>query len=102
MDRIQAPYTACSWTVERHNAGRYHSHVKLEYSVSDRAVWSPGPKYIFKERLIEPPTFDARNLQFLKANTTIPIPTLLLEYNDNDRYFMQTERIAGTSLQPGS
>ncbi|KAF2028945.1 kinase-like protein [Setomelanomma holmii] len=98
MDRTQAPCTACSWTVERQNAGCYHSHVKLEYSISDRAVWSLGPKYIFKERPIKPPTFEARNLHFLKENTTIPIPTLVLEYNDNDRYFMQTERIAGTTL----
>jgi aminoglycoside phosphotransferase (APT) family kinase protein len=98
MDRDQAPCTACSWTVERQHAGRYHSHVKLEYSVSDRAVWSLGPKYIFKERSIEPPSFEAQNLRFLKENTTIPVPELVLEYNDNDRYFMQTERIAGTTL----
>jgi hypothetical protein len=40
----EAPCTACSWTTNRQDTGRYHSSVKLFYSISDRAAWSLGPK----------------------------------------------------------
>ncbi|KAF2865072.1 kinase-like domain-containing protein [Massariosphaeria phaeospora] len=94
----EAPCTACSWTTGRQDAGRYHSNVKLFYNISDRAAWSLGPKYIFKERSNEPPSFEARNLRFLKEKTTIPVPTVVLDYDHNDRNFIQTERIPGDTL----
>jgi hypothetical protein len=80
----EAPCTACSWTHNRQDAGRYHSNVKLFHNVSDRAAWSLGPKYIFKERSNQPPSFEARNLRFLKEKTTIPVPTVVLDYDHND------------------
>jgi aminoglycoside phosphotransferase (APT) family kinase protein len=94
-----APCTACSWTTNRQNKCRYHSHIQLFYSMSDRGVWSVGSKYILKERSNKPPNFEAQNLQFLAANTTIPIPTVALDFNDDDdRYFMITKRISGDAL----
>lgn len=94
----EAPCTACSWTTRRQNAGHYHSNVKIFYSMSDRAAWSLGPRYIFKERSNKPPCFEARNLQFLEQRTSIPIPKFVLDYEHNDRYFIQTERIYGDTL----
>jgi hypothetical protein len=92
------PCTACSWTTARQDAGRYNSNVKIFYSMSDRAAWSLGPKYIFKERSDEPPSFEARNLRFLNEKTTIPIPAVVLDYNHDGCYFIQTERIPGDTL----
>jgi len=91
--------TACSWNSRRQNAGSYNSHIKLFYSNSDRAAWSLGPKYILKERSDKPPSFEARNLRFLKENTTIPVPTVVLDYSSEDRYYIQTERVPGETLE---
>ncbi|KAF1996162.1 kinase-like protein [Amniculicola lignicola CBS 123094] len=93
-----APCKACSWTSERQHSCRYESHVKLFYSVSDRGAWSLGSKYILKERSTHPPTFEVRNIRFLRKQTTIPVPRVALEFNDNDRHFMVTERIPGNVL----
>ncbi|CAN9338327.1 unnamed protein product [Alternaria alternata] len=95
----ETPCTACSWTPERQNAGHYQSNVKIFYNMSDRAAWSLGPKYIFKERSNKPPSFEAWNLQFLREKTTIPIPQFVLDYEENGRYFIQTERIPGDTLK---
>ncbi|KAF2195833.1 kinase-like protein [Zopfia rhizophila CBS 207.26] len=95
----EAPCTACSWTSERQGSCRYDSHVKLFYGVSDRRVWSLGSNFILKERSNQPPNFEARNIQFLKENTTIPVPTVVEEWNEeNERYFMLTKRIRGDAL----
>ncbi|EGY23432.1 uncharacterized protein VDAG_04870 [Verticillium dahliae VdLs.17] len=90
--------TACSWSVERQDACRYHSHVKLFYGVSDRGAWSVGSKLIVKERSTSPPNFEARNIRFLRANTTIPLPPILKEWSEDGRYFMVNERVQGEPL----
>ncbi|KAF9730212.1 hypothetical protein PMIN04_012255 [Paraphaeosphaeria minitans] len=95
---VDVPCKACSWTSERQHSCRYNSHVKLFYSASDRGAWSLGSKYILKERSIEPPNFEACNIRFLRESTTIPVPRVELEYNDDDRYFMVTERVPGDVL----
>jgi len=77
---------------------RYHSNVKLFYSMSDRAAWSLDPKHTFKERSNQPPSFEAQNLRFLKEKTTILISTVVLDYDHNDRNFILTERVPGDTL----
>ncbi|KAF1975431.1 kinase-like protein [Bimuria novae-zelandiae CBS 107.79] len=94
----EEPCEACSWTSERQHSCRYTSHVKLFYSMSDRGAWSLGSKYIFKERSNKPPSFEAQNIRFLEERTTIPIPRVTLDYYENDRHFMLTERIPGDVL----
>jgi len=89
---------ACSWSPERQDACRYHSHIKLFYSNSDRAIWSLGSKLIVKERSVAPPNSEARNTRFLKANTTIPVPNIIREWSEGDRYFMISERVQGEPL----
>ena len=81
------------------NSCRYQSHVKLFYGVSDRGVWSLGSQFILKERSSSPPNFEAKNIQFLKEKTSIPVPTILKDWREDDgRYFMLTERICGEPL----
>ncbi|KAF2191259.1 kinase-like protein [Zopfia rhizophila CBS 207.26] len=95
----EAPCTAYSWTSKRQGSCRYDSHVKLFYGVSNRGVWSLGSNFILKERSNQPPNFEARNIRFLKENTTIPVPTVVEEWNEeNKRYFMLTKRIRGDAL----
>ncbi|PVH98629.1 kinase-like protein [Periconia macrospinosa] len=96
---MAAPCAACSWTSERQGSCRYDSHVKLFYGVSDRGVWSLGSNFILKERSNNPPNFEAKNIRFLRENTTIPVPTIVEEWDEqNGRYFMLTKRIHGEAL----
>lgn len=93
------PCEACSWTAECQNSCRYNSHVKTFYGISDRGVWSLGSQFILKERSSTPPNFEAKNIQFLKEKTSIPVPTIVKDWREDDgRYFMLTERICGEPL----
>jgi aminoglycoside phosphotransferase (APT) family kinase protein len=90
---------ACSWSPERQDDCRYHSHVKLFYGVSDRGVWSLGSQNILKERSSIAPNFEASNIRFLKQWTSIPVPTIIDDWEEeNGRYFLLTRRIQGQSL----
>jgi hypothetical protein len=98
-----SPCTACSWTSERQDPCRYHSHVKLFYGVSDRGVWSLGSNLILKERSDSPPNFEAANIQFLNEHTTIPVPALVEEWHEADgQYFILTKRIRDEPLSAAS
>jgi aminoglycoside phosphotransferase (APT) family kinase protein len=66
--------------------------------MSDRDVWSLGSKYILKERSNKPPSFEVQIIRFLETRTTIPIPKVTLDYHENDRHFILTERIPGDVL----
>jgi aminoglycoside phosphotransferase len=93
------PCSACSWTAERQNACHYYSGIKLFYGTSDRGVWSLGSQFILKERSTNPPNFEAQNIHFLKEKTSIPVPTIVKDWKEDDgRYFMLTERICGEPL----
>ncbi|KAJ5088557.1 hypothetical protein N7456_012173 [Penicillium angulare] len=92
-------YSACSWSPTRQEDCRYTSHVKIFYGVSNRGAWSLGSNLILKERSIEPPNFEAANLRFLTENTSIPIPKIVEEWQEDDgAYFMLTRRIQGLPL----
>lgn len=99
MTTQEVACTACSWTLERQNACRYDSHVKLFYGVSDRGVWSLGSNLILKERSNNPPNFEAENIRYLKERTSIPIPIIMEDWSeDTGRYFMISRRIRGEPL----
>lgn len=98
--RLNIPCEVCSWTSERQDHCNYHSHVKIFYEAGDRGVWSLGSQQILKERSGSPPTFEANNIQFLKQKTSIPVPTIVADWEeDNGRYFMITKRIHGQTLE---
>ncbi|KAL2757919.1 hypothetical protein ACRALDRAFT_207150 [Sodiomyces alcalophilus JCM 7366] len=90
--------SACSWSNERQDGCRYHSNVKLFYGVSDRGVWSVGNRLVVKERSAAPPNLEAKNVKFLEANTTIPVPTIVEQWTEHDRYFLVARRIPGEPL----
>lgn len=103
MDKdTEQPCTACSWTPKRQDACRYNSHVNLFYGVGDRGVWELGSKLVLKERSADAPPahLEAKNLQFIRENTTIPGPDIVEEWSeDNGCYFLLTTRVQGTSLK---
>ncbi|KAL4947283.1 kinase-like domain-containing protein [Aspergillus filifer] len=92
------PCSACTWTADRQENCRYHSNVKLFYSMSDRGVWSLGSRYILKDRSIQPPNFETSNLRFLKEHTSIPIPTVVCSWEEDGRAFVFMERVPGKPL----
>lgn len=54
---------------------------------------------MLKERSSRPPNFEADNIRFLRENTTLPVPEIVEEWNeDNGRYFIITKRIRGNPL----
>lgn len=91
--------SACSWSPTRQDACRYQSHVKLFYGVSNRGVWSLGTNLILKERSTEPPNFEVPNIRFLASRTSIPIPQIVEEWQEDDgACFLLTKRIRGQPL----
>lgn len=73
--------------------------MKIFYGVSHRGVWSLGSNLILKERTIEPPNFESLNIRFLAERTSIPIPKIVEEWQeDNGTYFLLTKRIQGHPL----
>ncbi|CAL5875246.1 uncharacterized protein PFLUO_LOCUS9550 [Penicillium psychrofluorescens] len=92
--------SACTWSPDRQSHCSYKSHVHIFYEASDRGVWSIGSKYILKERSSKPPSYESVNTRFVKDNTTIPIPSLLKDWDDEDgRYFLIAERVPGEPLE---
>lgn len=91
--------SACSWSPTRQDACRYQSHVNLFYGVSNRGVWSLGSNLILKERSSDPPNFEAPNVRFLASRTSIPIPQIVEEWQEDDgASFLLTKRIRGQTL----
>ncbi|KAK2753256.1 hypothetical protein FQN54_007947 [Arachnomyces sp. PD_36] len=96
----EIPCTACGWTSEKQSYCSYFSHVKLIEGASDQGIWTLGSKFILSERGSDPPNVAARNLRFIKENTSIPVPTIIAEWEeDNGRYFTIEERMPGKELQ---
>ncbi|GFG10598.1 hypothetical protein IFM5058_05007 [Aspergillus udagawae] len=99
MQHSSTPCSACGWTSERQDNCCYKSHVKLFYGVSDRGVWSLGSNMILKERSNRAPNFEALNVRFLREVTSIPVPTVIEDWEESDgRYFLLMKRIPGTPL----
>lgn len=58
-----------------------------------------GSQNILKERSNSPPNFEANNIRFLKQQTSIPIPAIIEDWEEeNGRYFLLTKRIQGETL----
>ncbi|GAW23523.1 hypothetical protein ANO14919_130830 [Xylariales sp. No.14919] len=93
------PCVACGWTLEENSCARYKSSIKLFYAASTRGVWALGRSFILKERLTSSRTYEAENLRFLKTHTKLPIPTLMHEWTEDDRYFTITTRVEGETLE---
>ncbi|KAL3263274.1 hypothetical protein ABHI18_001968 [Aspergillus niger] len=67
--------------------------------MSDRGVWSLGSNLILKERSNQAPNFEAENLRFLRENTSIPVPSVVEDWEEpNGHYFVLTKRIPGVPL----
>ncbi|PHH75247.1 hypothetical protein CDD80_2526 [Ophiocordyceps camponoti-rufipedis] len=94
----EQPCAACSWTEQRRESCRYCSHVKLFYEVSDRGVWAIGSRLIVKEMSDSPPNYEAKNTQFIRDHTTVPVPETVQEWTENHRYFLVTKRVPGKPL----
>lgn len=62
-------------------------------------MWSLGSQFILKERTTQPPpTFEARNIRFLESVTTIPVPHVVEEWQDDNAHFLLAKRVPGQPL----
>ncbi|KAF4963422.1 hypothetical protein FZEAL_10935 [Fusarium zealandicum] len=90
---------ACSWSPQRQAGCRYHSHIKLDYSVSDRGVWSVGSRIVIKERSTKPPNFEAQGLRFISSTTAIPVPGIISDWTEESgNCFLVMDRVPGEPL----
>ncbi|KAL6228713.1 hypothetical protein BDW75DRAFT_226411 [Aspergillus navahoensis] len=71
------PCAACSWTTERQNHCNYNSNLKLFYEAGDRGVWSLDSRLILQDRGASLPTFEVPNIQFVREQTSIPVPAVV-------------------------
>ncbi|KAB8229001.1 aminoglycoside phosphotransferase family protein [Aspergillus alliaceus] len=93
------PCSACSWTTERQEGRRYRSHVRLFYAVSDRGIWSLRSNLVLREKGAILPVFEAPNLWFVQANTSIPVPTVVECWKEEDDHaLLLTKRIPSEPL----
>ncbi|KAI1391614.1 kinase-like protein [Hypoxylon trugodes] len=93
------PCVACGWTLAEDQCTSYKSSVKLFYAASSRGAWALGSKFILKERGTFPPSHEAANIRFLKERTSIPIPNMIQDWYEGDKYFTITSRIEGETLE---
>ncbi|KAF7183289.1 hypothetical protein CNMCM7691_003202 [Aspergillus felis] len=92
------PCPACSWTAERQKHCSYKSHVKLFYEAGDRGVWALGSYLILKDRGSRRPTFEVANAQFVQQETSIPVPSVVESWEEDDRTFILMRRVPGEAL----
>jgi hypothetical protein len=57
-----------------------------------------GTKYILKDRGADP-NYEVISTHFLKANTTIPVPTVAQEWTEESRHFTVVKRVPGVLLE---
>lgn len=93
-----SPCSACSWTHERQQHCNYKSHVKLFYEARDRGVWSLGSKLIFKDLGASFPTLEVPNVQFIKEQTSIPVPTVVESWEEDQHTLILMKRVPGEPL----
>ncbi|KAJ0421477.1 kinase-like domain-containing protein [Aspergillus carlsbadensis] len=92
------PCSACSWTAERQKHCSYESHVKLFYEAGDRGLWSLGSRLILKDRGASLPTFEVPNIQFVRDQTSIPVPTVVDSWEEGGRALIFMKRVPGVPL----
>jgi hypothetical protein len=91
----QEPCSACSWSPYRQGHCGYKSDVKLVWEAGTHGYWELGSKYILKDRDMVARN-DADNHEFIRSNTTIPVPKILAFWEQpGDRFMMIEEVIEG-------
>ncbi|KAF2718546.1 kinase-like protein [Polychaeton citri CBS 116435] len=93
------PCDVCSWKKIEPRSFGYKSHVKIFYCVSDHGVWSIGDDVILKERSHKFSSYEARNIRYIQQHTTIPVPEIIHEWVEGDRYYLIMKRIPGVTLE---
>ncbi|KAL5358422.1 kinase-like domain-containing protein [Aspergillus floccosus] len=92
------PCSACSWTPERQNHCGYKSRVKLFYEAGDRGVWSLGSKLVLKDRGPSLATPEVPNIEFVRENTSIPVPTVVESWEEDGHALIIMKRVPGEPL----
>ncbi|KAJ5609730.1 hypothetical protein N7528_010297 [Penicillium herquei] len=92
------PCAACGWTIERQARCRYESQVSLFYEAGNRGVWSLGSSLILKDRGSKLPVAEASNIHFVRTNTSIPVPSVIESWEENEHYLLLMRRIPGEPL----
>lgn len=93
------PCTTCSEARGRQRRCPYRSKVELSHSADDRVTWSVGTKMTLEDRPSNPQCFEVRNLRFVHAKTTIPVPKIMAEWKDGGRCFVLAEQAVGEPLE---
>ncbi len=92
----ECPYC---WCTAEHAASRYESHCKVLRAVGERCVWTLGSEYLLKE---EPKGRyaggDAATVEFLRANSTIPVVTEMIWWEDDKSKFTLMKRVPGVPV----
>jgi hypothetical protein len=91
----------CNW-----NADMQQHTVKCIFVHGNRGIWQIGDKYILKERplrrwlrgedIMGP---DTATTNWVRENTTIPVPAEMREWTDTHGRFFLMEKMPGRSLE---
>jgi hypothetical protein len=93
------PCWVCGWTCQQQARCRYRSSVKLVFGADACGVWTIGTILILKERPAGSPSNEAANIQFIRAQRSIPVPLVVSDWVDNGRQFTMLRISGGETLQ---
>ena len=92
---------ACGWKGEYEDVTFFEPSLKVIYAVQSRGSWSIGSKYILTERTIHDldPILATKNMDFVRENTTIPVPKIVMQWKDVEKVYTLMERLPGKTIQ---
>ena len=81
----------------------YRSHVNLDRVEEHTGIWSIGSDFVIKEKPqnnFDPAANEVPCMKFLQEHSTIPVPSIVKDWTDNDGvYFQFQRRIHGEDLE---
>jgi hypothetical protein len=96
----------CGWNAALQLHSGYVSTVKCFFGCGDRGVWQLGNGYILKERPLinhwgedNSAGPDVATINWLRENTTIPVPAKAQEWEDGCSHFSLMKKMPGESLE---
>ncbi|MCJ1340953.1 hypothetical protein MMC09_006249 [Bachmanniomyces sp. S44760] len=95
----------CGWNALFEMHTLYTGKIKCVYACASRGVWQLGTDYILKEQPVwerlrgSRPDLGTATVNYVRENTTIPVPAEAICWQDEHSHFSLMKRIPGESLK---
>jgi aminoglycoside phosphotransferase len=94
----------CNFNEQDRDCSNYKSHLQLIRTTSSRGTWKIGSEWFLKERpklyfhgeLLE--NQDVVMTKFVRENTSIPVASEMIAFDDDESWFVLVKRVPGVTL----